>query len=58
MGNVSAWKNENSGRNWCSMMSACRSLPPVAAISTGWSMSEYWPTKSNTCLKGPVKLAR
>ena len=32
---MSAWKKPNSGRNWCSMMRAWRSLPPVAASSTG-----------------------
>lgn len=39
MGRVNAWKKLNSGRSWWSRTRAWRSLPPVAASSTGVSTS-------------------
>ena len=32
---MSAWKKPKSGRSWCSMISAWRSPPPVAATQHG-----------------------
>jgi hypothetical protein len=57
VGATIAFKYENIGRSACSSPSDCRSVPPVAAISTGTSDSVSSGNTSKNDLNSPLNEA-